>query len=248
MTGKTPIQMGSMVYFCIAKGTKILHSYNGGDAKLDALALRCLERTPPLHAWYFHTVREKTYGFLMEDGFTYFAISDPSIENFEALWFLEHLRDGFKKVVKKGPKEESTAVIHQLITLLQNSRNRIFSANQMPEDSTSDYWTPTKKAPLLGKIISKQDKKKKTKEKATEVSNVREDCSDQSIKIDAPPETVSGASSRKSSSLRVHHNQQQQARKSWRHHVKIILAIDALLVLVLFGIWLAVCAGFQCIS
>lgn len=41
---------------------------------------------------------------------------------------------------------------------------------------------------------------------------------------------------------------QQNGRRLWWRHVKILVAIDVLLCLVLFGIWLAVCRGFQCIA
>ncbi|XP_020585711.1 phytolongin Phyl1.1-like [Phalaenopsis equestris] len=41
---------------------------------------------------------------------------------------------------------------------------------------------------------------------------------------------------------------QQNGRRLWWRHVKILVAIDLLLCLVLFLIWLAVCRGFQCIA
>ncbi|KAH0453610.1 hypothetical protein IEQ34_017934 [Dendrobium chrysotoxum] len=48
-------------------------------------------------------------------------------------------------------------------------------------------------------------------------------------------------------SLSARNRMQQNGRRLWWRYVKILVAIDALLCLVLFGIWLAVCRGFQCI-
>ncbi|KAL0917732.1 hypothetical protein M5K25_012818 [Dendrobium thyrsiflorum] len=41
---------------------------------------------------------------------------------------------------------------------------------------------------------------------------------------------------------------QQNCRRLWWRHVKIVIAVDVFLCLVLLGIWLAVCRGFQCID
>ncbi|XP_074281631.1 phytolongin Phyl2.2 [Silene latifolia] len=40
----------------------------------------------------------------------------------------------------------------------------------------------------------------------------------------------------------------QKAKKIWRRHVWIVLVLDLAVCLILFGIWLFVCRGFQCIE
>lgn len=40
----------------------------------------------------------------------------------------------------------------------------------------------------------------------------------------------------------------QKAKKIWRRHVWVVLILDLAVCLILFGIWLFVCRGFQCIE
>ncbi|XP_058075773.1 phytolongin Phyl1.1-like [Magnolia sinica] len=91
-------------YCCVAKGNRVLYTYNGGDQEIEALVAVCLERTPAFHIWYFETVGQRTYEFLMEDGYVYFTIVDKVLGNAGVLRFLEHVRDGFKKVVKNSSR------------------------------------------------------------------------------------------------------------------------------------------------
>ncbi|KAL0403238.1 UNVERIFIED_CONTAM: Phytolongin Phyl2.2 [Sesamum radiatum] len=67
-------------YACIAKGTTVLAEFNSKDAALGEIAAKCLEVTPPFHAIFTHTVRSRTYTFLIEDPFVFFAIFDEKME------------------------------------------------------------------------------------------------------------------------------------------------------------------------
>lgn len=40
----------------------------------------------------------------------------------------------------------------------------------------------------------------------------------------------------------------QKAKRIWRRHVWIVLGLDLAVCLILFGIWLFVCHGFECIE
>ncbi|XP_058087512.1 phytolongin Phyl1.1-like [Magnolia sinica] len=91
-------------YCCVAKGNRVLYTYDAGDQEIEALVAVFLERTPPFHIWYFKTVGQRTYGFLMEDGYVYFTIVDEVLGNARVLRLLEHVKDGFKKVVKNGSR------------------------------------------------------------------------------------------------------------------------------------------------
>ncbi|XP_077231801.1 SNARE-like superfamily protein [Tasmannia lanceolata] len=273
--------MGSvqdLVYYCcVSKGNRVFYAYSREDHELEALAVVCLEKAPPFHIWYFETVGRRTFGFLMEDEYVYFAIANVGLGNSGILRFLEHVRDGFKKVAKVRTKgsfsclspvclqEELVPVIRRLISSLENV-SRLEGAGQMGErpphhsdssqfnnDQMGNSETATSKAPLLEK--HNKHERKKMKDRLVETRDiVSEDLgrsSDRGIKIDIAPESnqsgVSSISLQKSlSSTRV--RGQQLARRMWWRHVWIVLAIDAVVCLVLFGIWLGICRGFQCIS
>ena len=68
----------------------------------------------------------------MEDGYVYFTIVDKGLGNPVVLWFLEHVRDEFKKLARKGSRgilpnmnsiyiqEKLVPVIRGLITSLES--------------------------------------------------------------------------------------------------------------------------------
>ena len=119
-------------YCCVSKGNNVLYVYGGGDQEVEKVAVLCLERAPPFHRWYFETIGKRTFGFFMEDGYVYFTIVDKGLGNPVVLWFLEHVRDEFKKLARKGSRgilpnmnsiyiqEKLVPVIRGLITSLES--------------------------------------------------------------------------------------------------------------------------------
>ncbi|OIW15369.1 hypothetical protein TanjilG_26742 [Lupinus angustifolius] len=171
-------------YCCVSKGNHVLYGYSGGGQELENVAVVCLEKAPDFHRWYFETVGKRTYGFFMEDGYVYFTIVDEGLGNSVVLRFLEHVRDEFKKIARKGSRgilpnlnsiyvqEKLVPVIRNLITSLENVSHG--SSNWRGETSSSFHvdlspslsnlngqieGATSTKAPLLGKS-SKPEKKK----------------------------------------------------------------------------------------
>ncbi|URE15665.1 VAMP-like protein [Musa troglodytarum] len=220
--------INNTVYCCVAKGNKILYSHNSNGCELETLAVLCLENAPAFHKWYFHTVGARTFGFLTVDGHTYFAIVDPSVGNLAILRFLEHIQEGFQKVVKNGFHDELVPVIQRLIVSLENMPKSAFALDENSEQVASSDGSVSTEAPLLG--IKHHEKKKNNKDKV--------------VQSDDTMGTMS--LHRSSSSSRPH--SQQPGRRLWWRHVKIVVAADVIICLVLFGVWLAVCKGFHCVS
>ncbi|OVA01075.1 Longin domain [Macleaya cordata] len=275
----------SVYYCCVSKGNRILYSYSCGDNEIENLAALCLERTPPFHNWYFQTIRKRTFGYLMEDGYIYFTIVDEGLGNPGVLQFLEHVKDEFKKVArstKNGSKgsmsalnsvclqEQMVPVIRQLISSLEHvSRSGGdwmggIPSSHHPGPSPSPEGNPNSqgevatstKMPLLGKP-SKQEKKK-MKDRVVEIPGGSEEhrrSTDRGIKIDVTttesnnqgPAMSTMSLQKGSSSMRIK-SSREYARRVWWRQVRIILAIDVVVCLVLFGIWLGICRGFSCIS
>ncbi|GFQ00281.1 probable vamp-like protein at1g33475 [Phtheirospermum japonicum] len=95
---------GLIHYACIAKGTTVLAESNSKDASLGAVAAKCLDNTPPFHARFTHTVRWRTYAFLIDESFVYFAIFDDRLKKSEGFAFLESVKNAFAGV-SKGHKK-----------------------------------------------------------------------------------------------------------------------------------------------
>ncbi|XP_044476060.1 phytolongin Phyl1.1 [Mangifera indica] len=275
--------MGSIqntVHYCsVSRDNRVLYAH-GGDHELENLAALCLERTPAFHKWYFETIGNKTYGFLIEDGYVYFMIVDEGLGKLGALQFLEHLKDEFKKAAKKGSRgsfsglnaigvqEQLVPVIRRLITSLENVAQSRNAWNSPPPLSDPMGLSPSRsndngqievvsstKAPLLGK--SSKQEKKKAKDHIIAVRDVELEehrKSTDRVKVDlrtldSNSQTGAGtsiSSQKDMGSMRMRSNYQNMRKKWWRQ-VRIVLAIDAAVCLVLFVIWLSICRGIGCI-
>lgn len=277
--------MGSIqntVHYCsISRGNRILCAYNGGNHEIENLATLCLDKTPLYHKWYFETMARKTYGFLVEDGYVYFMIVDAGLGSPGALQFLEHVRDEFKKVSKKGSRgsllgknvvniqEQLVPVIRRLITENVSQTRNEWAAeipimdrvdvglSPSPSNANGQIEVATStKAPLLGKP-SKQEKKK-AKDHVVAVRDIdleeHKKSTDRGIKLDSSNldssnQSASGSpmSSQKDLGSSRIRPSSQSMKKRWWHQVRIVLAIDAAVCLVLFAIWLWICKGVGCI-
>ncbi|KAJ6672871.1 PHYTOLONGIN PHYL2.2 [Salix viminalis] len=87
----------------------LLNFHQEKNQELKSLVKRCIEKTPLNHSMFSHTTRSKTYTFLIDDPFAYFAIFDENLQKSEYLWFLNRVKNGFKefwgsKMMKDGEK------------------------------------------------------------------------------------------------------------------------------------------------
>ncbi|CAN8230243.1 unnamed protein product [Cochlearia groenlandica] len=228
-----------LLYSCIAKGSLILADFSHKeDPDLEALALRCIENLPPHHSMVSHTVHKRTYSLNIDGLFSYFAILDESVPKSESLWLFDRLKSAAAGLVSDG----STTDLSQYC--LQSKLDPVFAeiagsgginkdfesesvANRSLDSSKGGAFTP-----LLGKPLNVLKNKKRLQ---TEVK---------SEKVDSRGCVLSKG-------LRnglVHdHHHRQKAKQIWRKHVWIVLLFDVFVCVVLFGIWVWVCQGFQCI-
>jgi vesicle-associated membrane protein 7 len=255
----------------------ILAEHSEGDAELEELAVQCLERVPPLHSRLTHTTRRKMYSFLMDGPFVYCAIVDEALEKSQAFVFLEHVRDEFKKLLKKRGceglssccfDEEFGPVYKRLVAPLvgvpQIEKDRLMEEESKPQpakthqaqvfnslNSSVPLYDNTQIQDLNNEPLLGHGKKKK-KDQATEVMDIiRENGSKaldtgNGLEVIADGNCPGGLSLQKSASFRS--KGQQLAQRMWWRNVRLVLIIDVVICTILFGVWLVICSGFQCIS
>ncbi|KAI3464248.1 hypothetical protein Pfo_020911 [Paulownia fortunei] len=267
-------------YCCVWKGGRVLYTYNSGDHEIENLAALCLEMTPPYHRWYFQTMGKNTFGFLMDDGYVYFAIVYESLGNSEVLRFLQRLRGEFKRVGKRGYtrsvsslnsfclQEQLFPVVRHLVASLEHVSG---TGTEWPAENASQYQgelvpSPcnnanrhidggaSTKAPLLGKP-SKQEKKK-MKDHVIAMRDIEMEehrrSTDRGVEIDSGlldsnDQGTSASQLRKDFSSTRIKSSSQNMQKKWCRQVRIVLAIDAAVCIVLLIIWLVICHGTECI-
>lgn len=262
-------------YCCVSKGGRVLYAFNGADHETENLAALCLEMTPPYHRWYFQTMDKKTFGFLVEDGYVYFSIVNESLGNLGVLQFLKNLKDEFRKVAKRGSNRSmsnlnSVCLQDQLVPAVQRMVASLeqlsVSGSEWPAETSKLSPSPcnnasgqietsaSTKAPLLVKP-SKQERKQMKEHiiamKHIELEEHRR--STDRVKVDSGAidsndhgSTVSPVSLNKEIGSMRRRSSSQNVQKKWCRQVRIVLAIDALVCLVLFAIWLVICGGVKC--
>lgn len=160
-------------------------------------------------------------------------------------------------------QDQLVPIIHRLISSLehvsQTSNNWIAESplphhvglSPSPSDANGQMEAASStKAPLLGKF-SKQEKKKKMKDPVIAMRDIELEehrkSTDRGIKIDSGNSDSNSQGGVGSSislqkdlgSIRIRSGS-QSIRKKWCHHVRIVLAIDAAVCLILFVIWLVI--------
>lgn len=250
-------------YACIAKGTTILAEFNSKDADLGALAIKCLEKTPPLHSVFSHTVRNRSYTFLIDDAFAYFVIFDQKLEKSEGLAFLKSVRDAFNgfKTGKSGKKRleklnshcvqgEFNLVFHQLLSS-NSEMDNLISGVQLTHgsngssDSSRGGGSAPAKMPLLGDAVNCLKKKKGKGGKTADVSERGLESSDDGMMgLSREFSVVMNKNALYSGEM----GHSQKAKKVWKKHVWVVLSMDLIICTILFVVWLCICGGFKCID
>lgn len=251
------VSVNTVSYCSVSMGNRVLYAYNvDGNHDMEALASLCLENTPQFHTWYFEKRGRKTFGYVVEDSFVYFAIVNGDLKSQSVLQLLESIRDEFKKFQRKSLRRNSSGLnsicIQEQVGPVINT---LISSFECVPKSGNDHvgyiLSPTDisgQAPLLGKpskqemrgakdhIIAVRDIEKQDNRKSTE-RGVKVDF----INVDSNNQGGGGGSSMMIRPC------SQSIRRKWRRQVRIVLAVDAAVCVILFCIWLLICHGIDCI-
>ncbi|KAJ4726673.1 Phytolongin Phyl2.1 [Melia azedarach] len=242
-------------YACIAKGTIILGEFSSKEPGIsETLAEQCIEKTPPHHSMFSHTVCGKIYTFLIDEPFTYFGIFDENLDKSESLWFLNRLKSVFEEVFERGSnlnldnltphylQVQFDAMFCEIMGLdldfLSSSRSGSKDGRTSSVDSSKSRRMVL--TPLLGKP-SKGLKKKKRMSSDRDVING----DDKDVNVEKKVDVCDDVTMQKNAFCP---GDRQKAKQIWKKHVWIVLGLDLMVCAILFGIWLWVCRGFQCID
>ncbi len=249
-----------ILYVCIAKGTTILSHYTK-ELGLESLVLQCLEKTPPYHSMFSHTIRRRTYTFLIQDPFVYFAIFNEDMEQSQGVWFLNRVKCAFEEVMEAGALKDfdkfsshclqkvCDPIFREAMALDLRMGNSSWSDSKDSWNLSLDAGIGMKvaMAPLLG---SKPNKGLKKKKKRASDGEVNGDSKDRSLekKVDVFDDVNGVCKDLSLPVQKVFANDGQKVKQVWRKHVWVVLLLDLFVCSVLFAIWLWVCRGLKCIE
>ncbi|KAF5457048.1 hypothetical protein F2P56_021184 [Juglans regia] len=176
-------------------------------------------------------------------------------------------RGSFSSTSSIGLQEQLVPIIRRLITTLENvshggsdwtgetTSSLHVGLSQLPSNVNGQIEPGSStKSPLLGKC-SKQDKKAKDSVVAIRDIELEENrrSTDRVVKVDLDSldsHNQGGVGSsvslqRDLGSMRIRSGSQSIRKKYWRQ-IRIVLAIDAAVCIILFVIWLSICRGISC--
>ncbi|CAH8348056.1 unnamed protein product [Eruca vesicaria subsp. sativa] len=228
-----------LFYSCIAKGTVILAEFSSKDEpEIEALALRCIQNIPPHHSMISHTVRKRTYASIIDGLFTYFAVLDEAVTKPESLWLFSCLKTAMEDVISDGSALENPTQL-----CLQSKLDPVFveivgsgNNNKDLEIKKPSLDSSKERAlkPLLAKPLMVLKKNKKRVQTEMDVGG-------------GGGGVISSRGLPRNGLIHDHHHR-QKAKQIWKKHVWVVLMFDVCICVVLFGIWLWVCQGLQCIQ
>lgn len=248
-------------YACIAKGTTVLAEFVSKDEDLGAIALKCLEKTPRFHSMYSHTVRNKTYLYLIDDPFVYFGIFDANLEKPLCVSFLKSVIVSFNRILIKNPVKRLDGLkphcfqgefypsFHQLVVVPLGVESPDSGELVVSDDSGSSSSVRENRVgltPLLGGPEKNVIKKKRRF--FGEVSSDKEGVLKEN-KVDVCDDGIT--SSREFSLVSSHKDGLfvvDKAKRVWKKQLWMVLSLDLIVCCIMFAIWLVICRGFKCIS
>ena len=254
-------------YACIAKGPTVVAEFSPGkESGIEIIGQRCVEKTPPNHSMFSHTIRNKTYTFLIDDPFAYFAIFDENLQKSEHLWFLNRVKNGFEefwgsKMMKDGEKIGSFCFQGELRCMFREILALDADlVNTLMEESSKDGRNPNLDStngkgavirPLLPKPTKVLMMMKKKPSGEANGDHHGGDLDNNNYKENGVGEhgnrEVSVSMIQKSGGFYMGDGK-QKAKQIWKKHVWVVLTLDLIVCAVLCGVWLWVCRGFKCID
>ncbi|KAK4273881.1 hypothetical protein QN277_017192 [Acacia crassicarpa] len=237
-------------YACIAKGTTILAQRGSKEPNIEELAAQCLEQAPPNHSMFYHTVKKRTYAFLIDEAFVYFAIFDENLVKTEALWFLDRMKGALDAILKSRSIKDSCDF---LPLCFQDEFDSIFTES-MPSDLLSEKpllgENKDDRNPSVGSVNEKKLVMVALLEQPRKVLSKKKRVSTEGDGIDAMMENtvdvvddINGHT--RDFALSVP-NDRHKAKRIWKKYVWAVLLFDIFVCAMLFVIWLWVCRGFKC--
>lgn len=244
-------------YACIAKETMVLAQYASNEPNIIDLATKCLQQAPPHHSIFSHTTKKRTYTFLIDQKFVFFAIFDENLDKTEALWFLDHIKCGLDTMLKQKDMSIMNYDDALLPLCFQAEFDPIFGES-MALDLQMEKPLPCENKddqnPSVGSVKGKKvtflleqprEGLKKKKTVSTEGNGI--DGTMLEKKLDVCDDDRDGfatdfaMSVSKSGAIDGY-----KARQIWKKHMRVVLLLDIFVCTVLFVIWLGVCRGISC--
>ncbi|XP_059663611.1 phytolongin Phyl2.2-like [Cornus florida] len=261
-----------LVYYASASnGATILVEFNSVEADLGRIAAKCLKKTPLFHIIFSHTIRQRTYKFLIDDPFIYFAVFDENLDNSKGLAFLKGVL--FIDIIEsnlllKVLATQTVLAFHPINDLdslhfhcFQGEFNPVFHQLLMPPSNFDALYSPQRilKHSQSGSLDSPKGLKfGSVAQRGLNIKlNMEMGGEGEDSVVGNWVDIINGGAGlsreflvlmQKKNGFYAVDSGTQRAKLVWKKHVWVVLSLDLIVCFVLFGIWLWICRGFKCID
>ncbi|XP_054788936.1 phytolongin Phyl2.2-like [Prosopis cineraria] len=247
-------------YACVAKGTTILAQHGSKEPHIEELAAKCLEQAPLHHCMFSHSVKNRTYAFLIDQAFVYFAIFDEKLLKSEALWFLDRIKCALNAILKGRSITDSDdfsplcfqaqfdPIFGESMTSDLESEKPLQGQNK--DDRKPSVGSVKGKKSMMVPLLEQPSKSLKKKRRVSVEGNVM-DGKDAAMenKLEMGDDINCCTRDFALSAPKGRANDRQKAKQIWKKHVCVVLLLDVLVCAMLFVIWLWVyCRGYKCMQ
>lgn len=221
---------------------------------ISSLAAICLDAAPRFHLLYTHTAGSRIYAFLMAEPLVFFSIADESLGRSAVLLFLHRLRDATVHIARRrigaGDPLPRRCLQDELLPVIRSLAAGSVSPSE--EEKPSPSSPPALSSPPLSSTPPSSDSflltgehKRKVKKERKKNPRSQEGVGDSRS---GDEHEISVTDNNGDADLSLGLGGRKSMQRIWRQQVRMVLIIDLVVCSLLFGIWLSVCRGFQCIG
>ncbi|XP_020575275.1 phytolongin Phyl1.1-like [Phalaenopsis equestris] len=251
----------SVLYASVSCGpivlAELLPTGGGASAAVDlsALAAICIDAAPRYHLLYTHTAGSRIYAFLIAEPLLFFAIAEESLGRSAVLHFLHRLRDATAYIARRridaGDPIPQRCLQDELLPVIRRvaagsvslSEDEKPSSSSPPALSSSPPLPST--PPFSDNLLHTGEHKRKVKERK---KNPKSDEGGVGDSRGGNEHEISVTDNDGDADLNLGLGGRKSMQRIWWQQVRMVLIIDLVVCSLLFGIWLSVCKGFQCIA
>ncbi|PKU73245.1 phytolongin Phyl1.1-like [Dendrobium catenatum] len=225
-----------------------------GAGGLSALAAICLDAAPHFHLLYTHTAGSRIYAFLMAEPLLFFAIAEESLGRSAVILFLHRLHDATVYIARRRIGAGDPLAYRCLQDELLPVIRRLVAGSVSPseEEKPSPSSPPALSPPPLpstpqssDSILLTGEHKRKVKKERKKNPRIDEGVGDSR---GGDEHEISVTDNDGEADLGLGLGGWKSMQRIWWRQVRMVLIIDLVVCSLLFGIWLSVCKGFQCIG
>lgn len=215
----------SLIYCFVARGTTVLAEYTAFSGNFSTIANQCLQKLPPGDNKHTYVCDHHTFNFLVADGFAFLAVADEDFGRQVPFTFLERVKEDFRHKYQGGRADLAVA------------------------GGLNSEFGPKLKEHMEYVAANPEETKKMTriKSQVAEVKGIMMVNIEKVLEHNEKIDLLVGRTADLEGNTQHYQKQSNKIRtRACCSNLRLKLMVFALLIIVVFVIYLSICRGFVC--